>query len=179
MKYPSGYSREHFLADLINRENLTRVAELGTWKGRTFLHLLTHCPHTIVIAVDAWKIRPENAANEGGQTYEKWDMPGLERYVRERAMPFGTRAIIHKMETTEAAALVKKGSLDLVFIDADHSEKGVLTDLIEWAPKVRPGGYVTGHDIDWPTVRKIVASAFPAYETGPDNVWWTKTNDTR
>ena len=43
MSFPPGYCREHFLADLVNKEKLTRVAELGLWKGRTFLHLLLHC----------------------------------------------------------------------------------------------------------------------------------------
>lgn len=173
MEFPRGYNREHFLADLINKENLKHVAELGLWKGRTFLHILTHCPHTTIYGVDAWKYRPENANVPGGETYEAWQMDGLEAYVRKRAAQFGKRAVILKMETSEAANVVPDGKLDLVFIDADHSEAGVTRDIELWSPKVRAGGYITGHDIDWPTVRAIVEQRFPAYQIGPDNVWWT------
>jgi hypothetical protein len=174
MSFAPGYCREHFLADLVNKERLARVAELGIWKGRTFLHLLTHCPQAVVIGVDAWKVRPENAGTPGGQTYSEWDMPGLERYVRERAAPFGARAVICKIETAEAALLVPDASLDLVFIDADHSEAGVTDDIANWTPKVKPGGYVTGHDRDWVTVRRVVDRVFPGHSAGPDNVWWIK-----
>jgi len=43
--------------------------------------------------------------------------------------------------------------------------------LADWSPKVRAGGWVTGHDIDWPTVRRVVEDCFGAYQVGPDNVW--------
>ena len=43
-----------------------------------------------------------------------------------------------------AAALALK--FDLVFIDATHSEESVREDIQLWAPKVRPGGIVCGHD---------------------------------
>lgn len=164
------FLREHYLAKLIRDNGLQRVAELGIWKGRTFLHLLAHTRAT-VIGVDAWRQRPENAAVPGGETYSTWDMEAYEANVRRQAAAYGDRAQILKMETCEAAAQIEDGSLDLVFIDADHSEAGVRRDLRDWMPKVRPGGYVTGHDIDWPTVRGVVEEFFADYERGPDNVW--------
>jgi len=36
--------------------------------------------------------------------------------------------------------------LDAVYIDADHSHAAVLADLAAWAPKVRRGGVISGHD---------------------------------
>jgi hypothetical protein len=172
--FTKGYKREHFLADLINREGLKRVAELGVWRGRTFLHVLANCPGVTVIGVDAWKKRPQNMGIPGGETYDDWDMETFEKDVRTRAAVFGERAIIHKMETDEAAKLVEDGSLDLVFIDADHSEEGVRGDITAWTPKIRSGGFITGHDINLPTVCKIVEKTFPNYQTGPENVWWAR-----
>lgn len=165
------YLREHFLAELINSNGLRRVAELGVWKGRTFLHLL-RATHATVIGVDAWRKRPENEGLPGGETYADWDMDGYELTVRMNAKPYGDRAQILKMDTHEAAQQIEDGSLDLVFIDADHSEAGVRRDIETWQPKVRAGGFIVGHDIDWPTVRGVVRERFPHYETGPDNVWW-------
>jgi len=164
------FLREHYLAKLIRNNGLRRVAELGIWKGRTFLHLLAHTEAT-VIGVDAWRQRPENDGVPGGETYSTWDMEAYESNVRERAAAYGSRAQILKMETFEAAQQIEDGSLDLVFIDADHSEAGVRRDLLDWMPKVRRGGYITGHDIDWPTVRGVVEEFFADYERGPDNVW--------
>jgi hypothetical protein len=35
---------------------------------------------------------------------------------------------------------------DFVYIDADHTESAVYTDLCAWWSKVRPGGVLAGHD---------------------------------
>jgi len=169
-----GYLREHFLADIVNAFALKQVAELGVWKGRTFLHLLCHCPRATVHGIDTWTPYPDRAGIPGGETYAKWDMAGLERHVRQASMPFRQRAQILKLDTVTAAARFKDASLDLVFVDADHTASGVARDLDAWAPKLRPGGFLTGHDIDWPTVREIVAVRYPEYRTGPDNVWWAR-----
>ena len=37
-------------------------------------------------------------------------------------------------------------SVDMVFLDADHSYEGVKEDMHEWMPKVNPGGWLGGHD---------------------------------
>lgn len=35
---------------------------------------------------------------------------------------------------------------DLVYIDADHIYESVKDDIAAWFPKVKPGGWITGHD---------------------------------
>jgi hypothetical protein len=43
-------------------------------------------------------------------------------------------------------------SLDFIYIDANHSYDFVKEDLELWYPKVKPGGWVMGHDylkLDW------------------------------
>lgn len=37
-------------------------------------------------------------------------------------------------------------SLDLVFIDGDHSYEAVRRDILQFAPKVKGGGVLSGHD---------------------------------
>jgi len=41
---------------------------------------------------------------------------------------------------------VPRGSLDVLFVDADHSESQVRSDLQRWSPRVRSGGLIIGHD---------------------------------
>jgi predicted O-methyltransferase YrrM len=165
------YLREHYLAKIINQRGYTRICELGVRGGRTLLHLLAACPKATVIGVDAWRYRPENEGIEGGETYTELKMAALESKVRMRARRFGKRCVLHKMDTAEAAKLIPDDSLDLVFLDADHSEAGVLADIDDYLPKIRKGGVICGHDINWPTVERAVRQRFAAYETGPDNVW--------
>lgn len=45
-----------------------------------------------------------------------------------------------------AAERFEKESLDFVYIDGNHELSNVIADLTAWAPKVRKGGIVAGHD---------------------------------
>jgi predicted O-methyltransferase YrrM len=46
----------------------------------------------------------------------------------------------------EAAERFADGSIDILFIDGDHSYEACLDDMLHWIAKVRPGGLVIGHD---------------------------------
>lgn len=37
-------------------------------------------------------------------------------------------------------------SLDMVFLDGDHSYEGVKSDIEHWLPKIKQGGVMCGHD---------------------------------
>jgi predicted O-methyltransferase YrrM len=76
--------------------------------------------------------------------------------MREFSIKHPDRTDIIKDYTTEAAKTVYDGSLDFVFIDADHGYEGCLRDIKAWDSKVRDGGIVFGHDIHFPTVQKAV-----------------------
>jgi glycosyltransferase involved in cell wall biosynthesis/cephalosporin hydroxylase len=53
-----------------------------------------------------------------------------------------------KMSSVMAARLFDPGSIDFVFLDADHSEKAVRDDLEAWYPLVKSGGLLGVHDYD-------------------------------
>ena len=54
-------------------------------------------------------------------------------------------------ESTAGAQLFPNHSLDAVFIDAGHDYQSVKADLQAWWPKVKPGGWIGGHDYGHPT----------------------------
>src|ERR1041385_2155383 len=124
--------RGEFLASLINAHRLETGAELGLWKGRTFFHLLDHCPQLTLIGVDQWRHCPELEHVPGGMTYAGHDMQRMERYVRDRVEKYGERARIIKADTVEAAKEIAPASLDFVWIDATHTEVGVRHDIAAW-----------------------------------------------
>jgi len=166
-------SRGDFICHLIKKNGWTTGAELGIWKGATFLKVLKECPDMTLIGVDLWAPQPEN---DGPENWIDWNHTAFENHVRASSLKFGKRAIIHKMTTIEAADLVENNSLDFIFIDADHSSKGVENDIVNWRPKIKENGYIMGHDINWPTVRCVVESYFPDYFIGPYNVWFSVNN---
>lgn len=162
--------REHWLAHMIKENNWTYGAELGVWRGNTFLYLLNNCPGLSLIGVDLWAPQPDNKFTP----LLDWPHEINEKIVRTNSKVFGERAIIHKMYTTEAAKLVDDNSLDFIFVDADHSEEAVRADFEAWIPKVKDSGWLFGHDINWPTVQIVADDILPGYIIGPDNAWGRK-----
>lgn len=163
--------REHWLAHMVNKHGWQTGAELGVWRGRTFLHLLNTCPQLSLIGVDLWMPQPDN---EGPETWEDWPHEQNEKMVRIHAKKFGERGTLYKSTTSDAVDLVEDNSLDFIFVDADHSSEAVRNDIIQWTPKVKDSGWIFGHDINWPTVKEIADDLLPGYVIGPDNAWGRK-----
>jgi predicted O-methyltransferase YrrM len=67
-----------------------------------------------------------------------------------------------------------RGEFDFVFIDADHSYEAVKRDITLWRPKVKPGGWLCGHDLDKPHwgVRRAVEELLPGFEADCDDTWF-------
>jgi predicted O-methyltransferase YrrM len=147
--------------DLVNEQcpgTDLRIGEIGTAHRETSAHLLKYCPQiSRIYAVDINKPDP---------TYDC--LTNLERvtFIQGRS--------------DESAGEVEDASLDLVFIDADHSEEAVLRDLEAWVPKVKPGGLIAGHDYgshNHPGVRSAVEIFFSQHphpiSVETNRVWWT------
>jgi len=117
-------------------------AEIGVCKGYYSLTLCSENPGlTTLYGIDNW-------SNNSGTHRERNHRDSAYRQTLERLAPFiekGVYKIIRK-SSMEALADISDGSLDFVYIDADHSYKAVKEDVEGWAPKVRDGGIVSGHD---------------------------------
>jgi predicted O-methyltransferase YrrM len=73
---------------------------------------------------------------------------GEARKVAER---YRERARICRGDSVDVARSF--ASVDLVFLDADHSFEGVTADLAAWEATVKPGGWIGGHDYRNPDPR--------------------------
>jgi SAM-dependent methyltransferase len=64
--------------------------------------------------------------------------------------------------SVRAARTFVDGSLDFVFLDGNHTYESVTEDLSVWWPKIKPGGFLGGHDYDshWPDVVRAVDDFF-------------------
>ena len=74
--------------------------------------------------------------------------------------------IIKKTSVQAADEDVPIGSLDFVYIDADHSFNNVMQDIILWTDRVRPFGIVSGHDYDNEEVKTAVDAYVKIHDYG-------------
>lgn len=68
--------------------------------------------------------------------------------------------------------------IDFIFIDGDHSYKGVKKDVDLWIPKLNPGAIVVMHDIGWAEgVQRVVMediSPIAKHEGRLPNLYWAQ-----
>jgi predicted O-methyltransferase YrrM len=146
-------NRKHFLRHLIEKNNFKTMAEVGVRDGRTTFYLLDHCPSLTIYAID---------------------MSIKEFYNKEIANRYKNRLIAIEAKSEVAADRIANNSLDLVFIDANHSYDYVKKDIIKYASKLKENGLLTGHDIDYPGVNQAVNEMIKQYDVGPNYVWIKK-----
>lgn len=169
------YWHWHAISDFVRDNGWSRGAELGVRMGQNLFHVLRQCPDLHMIGVDLFEPQPDNVG-PGKETYTEWPWDQYMEVINRGMEVYGDRCQLIKARTDDAASQVADGSLDFVFIDADHSYDGVKADIANWASKVRPGGWILGHDIQMPGVCHAVEEAFSDYytENGAWNfVWWT------
>jgi predicted O-methyltransferase YrrM len=80
-----------------------------------------------------------------------------------------------KMSSVEASKQYADGSLDLVYIDADHTYASVVEDITAWRGKVKRDGYIAGHDSYMPEVLQAVRDCLgEPIEIFSDTSWIVK-----
>ena len=113
-------------------------------RGWTICHLLQNCPELRMVGVDQW-IEIPDTGEIGWQSYDHIDLDYWADKVMQRVIATGHGRVL-RMASLDAAKLIDDGSLDSVFIDADHTYRGCRDDIMAWGPKIKRGGYICGHD---------------------------------
>lgn len=118
-----------------------RWVEVGVYWGQSFGYAVVEClnqgKNIDFVAVDIFS----------WTSPEGWPM--IQKFHHEmRPVAGHFRAI--QGASWEVADQFEDGSIDFVFIDADHIYEHVRKDVLAWLPKVRPGGIIAGHDYNPP-----------------------------
>ena len=141
-------TRELLTRNILNQYSLNVGAEIGTFKGEFSKHLLENW-HGKLFMVDVW--------NELGDDYvdsSNHKFFGNEVYKNciDNIRGYEDRSIMIRTSSKVASGLFNDQSLDFVYIDANHSYEFVKEDIELWYPKVKPGGWLMGHDylpLEW------------------------------
>lgn len=154
----------------------SQFVEVGAFLGKSAAYMvnaiLESRKRIYLTVVDNWE--PDRESNWWERINNNpptpWPVPELFGMTRFDAFKrcMSSVGALGKMNTlrddsVNAAKMYRDGSLNLVFIDADHRAPAPALDIAAWTPKVKPGGILAGHDYDvplWPDVKRAVDEAF-------------------
>lgn len=154
IKWDGKSNRKNFLKHIIDINQYKNIVEVGVRDGRTTFYLLDNC--------------------ECIETYYAIDSEISLFYTEEIKTKYKDRLIPIQGLSQNVAKNIPNDSVDLVFIDANHSYQYVKNDIIDYKPKIKSGGLLSGHDIDYPGVNRAVTEMFDYYDVGPNFVWFLK-----
>jgi hypothetical protein len=138
--------------------------EIGSWVGYTATLMLEGFPELTLTCVDTFLGSANDMTGElreaagivSGDPDIVWTLFG------RNTSRFQERCRVLRMDSLEAAGRFEDGSLDFVFIDADHTYEGCKADIEAWLPKMKRTGVICGHDygVGFPGVVRAVDEIF-------------------
>ena len=140
--------------------------ELGAWLGKSSAYLCDKATGQNIVIVDSFK----GTAEYIDSFYQLAKTQDIYKLFLENMGKRKYKAI--KATSKSASKKFKAESLDVVFIDLDHSYEAVKEDIMLWLPKVKKGGYIAGDDYHehWKGVIQAVDELLPR-ATFIDDCW--------
>lgn len=137
-------NRIELLLSLVNEFQPNTFAEIGVWRGDFAAVILRECPFIrTYLMIDPWNYLPDwnKPLNISSSEFSEIYRDAIEK----------TRFASNKIEvlrgrTKDVVDSILNDSLDFVYIDGDHTLRGITIDLIKIFPKVKSGGYIAGDD---------------------------------
>ncbi|MGA2025789.1 MAG: class I SAM-dependent methyltransferase [Syntrophobacteraceae bacterium] len=124
-----------------------KIAEIGSFLGLSALIMAKTLYAqgnygAKIFCIDNWQGSIEHQSIRAVKDGQLFDI--FEKNVDES----GLRTFIVPIKSDSAAAAqgFDDRSLDMIFIDGDHSFEGCYADLAAWYPKLKSGGIFLGHD---------------------------------
>ncbi|WP_237571389.1 class I SAM-dependent methyltransferase [Mycolicibacterium lacusdiani] len=109
-------------------------AEIGVDEGDFTEEILANCHPSELHLIDMW----------GTRRYSQKKFQGVtERFADQIA---DGSVVVHRRSSLEAASEFDDGVFDWVYIDTTHAYELTAAELRAYAPKVKPGGFIAGHD---------------------------------
>ena len=157
------------IAKLVLESKPQHIAEVGVFEGKSTLALAYACKLNgigTVYAIDSWKkddcIDDETSANQAW-----WATLDLDKHY-ESFVGHAVRAGVVKniqfcrMSSWDASRFLP--DMDMVHIDANHAEWPSTSDVVNWLPKLKVGGYLIMDDVNWDSTQTAIRLALKRCE---------------
>lgn len=138
--------------DLMGQYGLNGVGvEVGVYRAGFSTHILKHWPGVLHL-VDPWEYQPDKR-----DLLNTPEAPENERIARQAMQDYEAqgRCVFHRGYSVAVAKdwlWSADPGVDWVYIDALHDYESCLADMRAWAPLIKPGGVLAGHDyLDHPS----------------------------
>lgn len=125
----------------LKKLNLKKIvgAEIGVYKGRNAKQILEQLSIKTLYLIDPFK--PFIDASTG-QLHNSANFNDTKTFLD----CFKNQIIFIKKKSDQAFSLIP--SLDFVYIDGDHSYEVVKNDIEVYYPKIKPSGFIGGHNFE-------------------------------
>ena len=119
--------------------------ELGVFAGEFAKKLYDIGKPDNLILVDLWNDGPQFSGDRDGNNGTHYDGKELQNHVYNM---FKDMKNVHIYKNYSSVIMngLPDNTIDVVYIDADHSYEGCKIDLELAYKKVKPGGWICGHD---------------------------------
>lgn len=169
----------------LNGAKHPRGAEVGVFAGDMSAALLRANPILHLDMIDSWEGGGSAYIGDSGDWHAKLSQSAQDGFQQAA---FDRTAFAHDRRTVMRgrslqAAQHSPHRYDFVFLDADHSYEGCKSDIEAWSSKVKPGGWLGGHDYEntgFPkfgvtrAVNEFVAARNLALELGENFCWFVR-----
>jgi len=120
----------------------SHFVEVGSWKGRSASYM------GVEIINSGYDIKFDCIDTWNGSTEHRFrdDIELLWEEFNNNISPIKEFINPIRLKSVTASKLYKDNSLDFVFLDGSHDYNDVISDIINWLPKVKIGGVIGGHD---------------------------------
>jgi cephalosporin hydroxylase len=133
------------LAEIYTTLAPAKVIEIGSFYGATLWYWITGSKNIQRVTSVDYPIGPADGRyNEMIQSRAQWSGWAEE----SRVCLYDIQGDSHARATVERVAQIyPDNDVDFLFIDGDHSYRGVRADYLNYSQFVRPGGLIVFHDI--------------------------------
>lgn len=160
------------LNDLI-KENVQPnyiICEIGSFRGVSSSLFAEFCK--VLYCIDPWKPYSNDidVVNNGM-------INDAEKEFDDRSQNY--KNIIKRKDTSQASCTTFENNyFDLVYIDGSHSYQDVKNDIINWLPKIKQSGFISGHDFYHKSIKQAISETIGLddIKTYSDSSWLKRVN---
>ena len=152
------------------------IVEIGSYAGESAEIFLESGKVSKIICIDPW----ENGYDNSDESSYKAPMSFVESIFDKKTSRFGDKVLKLKMTAEEAHSSIEDGSVDLIYLDGEHTYEANERYLNLYNSKLKSDGFMCGHDWGYGELGKTGHSQTEAVrlffdsepiDVFPDNSW--------